>query len=387
MISSRIFRALGLAASLTVLAACDSAEERAEKHYQCGVELLDDGDVNRALVEFRNVLALNDSHKEARAAYAQAARGIGNISESYANYLRLVEEFPDDNVSRLALVEMAILTQNWNEAERHAVELVAAEGEVEGREVAELALEFRKAVIDQDTAGLRSLTRKAEELALENPNDPILQRILIEGYLSEQEYDKALEITDAAIAAAPNVRTFYRVRASIIQRSGDIDQLEAHLRGMIQQFPEDREIKTSLIRLLASGGKAEEAEAFMREELASATDKTTQHVSLIAFLRQVRGNDAALAEAEIAIAAYEENNLFRALKAGVLFDTNQRDDAIALLQNVVDTAEPSEETNRFKVTLAKMLLSVGNEVGARQLVEVVLADDTSNVDALKMSAN
>ncbi|NNE89988.1 MAG: tetratricopeptide repeat protein [Silicimonas sp.] len=387
MSTSRILRVGSLILFLTALTACDSAEERAEKHFQSGVELVEAGDIPRALVEFRNVFKLNDAHREARLEYAKASRSIGNIPESYSNYLRIVEEFPDDTQSRLALVEMAILTQNWDEAERHAEELLAAEGEVEGQDIAKLALEFRQAVLDQDASRLRELTLSAEELAATRPDDPILQRILIEGYLSEQEFEKALEVTDRAIASAPNVRTFYRVRASIIQRTGDMEELEKHLRGMIEQFPDDQEVKNALIRLLARDGKADDAEAFMRDELAAATEKTGAHVSLIAFLRQVRGDDAALAETEIAIAAYEDQSVFSALKSGILFDTGKESEAITLLQSVVDTAEPSEETDRFKITLAKMLLSTGNDVGARQLVETVLAGDASNVEALKMSAS
>lgn len=386
MNASRFFRVSSFLAVLFLLAACDSAEERAEKHFQSGIELLEAGDIRRALVEFRNVFKLDEGHREARLEYAKASRKIGNIPESYANYLRLVEEFPDDNQSRLALVEMAILTQNWQEAERHAEQLLAAEGDVEGRDIAKLALEFREAVIDQDASKLRELTRVAEDLAEANPDDPILQRILIEGYLSEQEFDKALEITDRAIASAPNVRTFYRVRASIIQRSGDMEKLEDHLRGMIEQFPEDQDVKNALISLLTRDGKADDAEAFMRAELAEAKNKTDSHVSLIAFLRQVRGNEAALEETEVAIAAYEDPKIFRALKSGILFDLGRRDEAITLLQSVVDAAEPGEETDRFKITLAKMLLGTGNDVGARQLVETVLASDARNVDALKMSA-
>lgn len=386
MFSLRSVRVIGLIAAMGALAACDSAEERAQKHFDSGIELLESGDVTRALVEFRNVLKLDQNHTEARRAYAKAARGVGNISASYSNYLRIVEEFPDDITSRLALVEMAILTQNWREAERHAAELVEAEGEVEGSEVAKLALRFRQAVLDEDVAELRALTRTAEELVTSRPEDQILQRILIEGYISEQEFEKALDVTNRAIAQAPNVRTFYRVRGSIIQRLGDLGKLEDHLRSMIAQFPEDQDVKADLIRLLASGGKSDDAEAFMRSELANATDKVGPHVSLIAFLRQIRGDDASLAEVDIAISTYEDNNLFRALKAGIFYDTNKREEAIALLQDVIDGSEPSEETNRFKVTLAKMLLGVGNEVGARQLVEVVLADDVSNVEALKMSA-
>jgi tetratricopeptide (TPR) repeat protein len=230
------------------------------------------------------------------------------------------------------------------------------------------------------------MTRIAEGLYETQSGDPILQRILIEGYLADQEFEKALEITDSAIEAAPNVRTFYRVRASILQRTGDIDGLEAHLRGMLEQFPDDQDVKSALIGLLTQDGKAEDAEAFMRAEIETAEDKTGPHVSLIAFLRQIKGNEAALAETETAIATYEDPAIFQALKSGILFDVGQQDEAITLLESVVESTEPGEENNRFKVTLAKMLLGTGNDVGARQLVETVLTEDATNVEALKMSA-
>jgi hypothetical protein len=71
-----------LCASL-LLAGCESSEERAEKHFQDGVELLEAGDVDRALVEFRNVFQLDGTHKEARRLYAQAEIDRGNIPAGY----------------------------------------------------------------------------------------------------------------------------------------------------------------------------------------------------------------------------------------------------------------------------------------------------------------
>ena len=63
-----------LCAAFLFLSACDTAEERAEKHYQAGLALLEEGDVERALVEFRNVFKLNGQHKEARLTYARLER-------------------------------------------------------------------------------------------------------------------------------------------------------------------------------------------------------------------------------------------------------------------------------------------------------------------------
>ena len=54
--------------SFGLLSACDSAEERAEEHYQKGLALIEEGEVDRALVEFRNVFKLDGYHEGARLA-------------------------------------------------------------------------------------------------------------------------------------------------------------------------------------------------------------------------------------------------------------------------------------------------------------------------------
>ena len=57
----------------SALSACDTAEERAEAHYQRAMALLAAGDDDRAMVEFRNVFRLNGEHVAARLAYAARA--------------------------------------------------------------------------------------------------------------------------------------------------------------------------------------------------------------------------------------------------------------------------------------------------------------------------
>ena len=52
--SRRVITAFALAATLA-LAACETSDEKAEGFYQAGLELLAAGDVERAIVSFRNV--------------------------------------------------------------------------------------------------------------------------------------------------------------------------------------------------------------------------------------------------------------------------------------------------------------------------------------------
>ena len=379
------FRSILLIAVLS-LAACDSAEERAEKHFQSGMELLEAGDPQRALVEFRNVFTLNKNHKEARLAYARTARALGNIPESYSNFLRISERDPSNMEARLALTEMAIVTQNWEEAERHGEVLLAAETPVEGSEIPGLALEFRKAVLGKDAPKVRELTRKAEALAADQPDNEILHRVLIEGYMAEGEIDKAIEITDRALAKSPDNGLFYRVKGMLLSQKDDPRLLEDHLRATIARFPEDEETKGLLVRLLAQEGDITGAKEFLRGEIEGADDKLAAHITLIAFIQGTEGPAAALAEVEAALPQYENANDLKALQAGLMFEEGQQQEAIAVLQGVVDGAAPGPDTDRYKVTLARMLVVTGNEVGARKLVGEVLESDPTQVEALKMRA-
>ena len=100
--------------------ACDTAEERAEAHYQRGVELLAAGEVDRALVEFRNVFRLNGDHTKARLAYAGVLRERGEMREAYGQYLRLVEQDPDSLEGRKQVAQLALSMGNLPDATTHA---------------------------------------------------------------------------------------------------------------------------------------------------------------------------------------------------------------------------------------------------------------------------
>ncbi len=385
MTIARRLKIAAISVSILALAACDSAEDRAEAHFESSVALIESGDVERGLVELRNVLTLNEFHVEGRKLYARTLREAGNIAESYQQYRRLVETTPDDLESRLALAEMAISAQNWDEAERHGAVLIQANAELEGTEVVDLTLRFRTAVLDEDNSAVRELTREALALVAKYPDDVTLRQVIVEGLVRDGDYAGAIEQLDVAIELAPDERRFYMAKARALAQLQDAQGLEDFLRETVTRFPEDTDSKLALIRLYSSQGKSGEAADFLRE-LAESTGKDSDVVTLIAFLRQTEGNDAALTEIESRLATTETPDFLNALRSAIYFETNRRDEAISLMQSIVDGAEPSEQNDRFKVSLAKMLLAEGNEVGARQIVEEVLSHDNAQTDALKMSA-
>ena len=94
------------------LAACDTAEERAEAHTSAAGAARR-GRPDRAMVEFRNVFRLNGDHGAARLAYAGLLRDRGEIGEAYGQDPRLVEQDPGDVAGHRGLAELALEIQDF----------------------------------------------------------------------------------------------------------------------------------------------------------------------------------------------------------------------------------------------------------------------------------
>ena len=384
---SSLHRGLILIFALGFLAACESAEDRAEDHYQNSLELLESGDVERALVELRNVLSLNEFHVEGRRLFAETVRARGDFSAAYANFLRLSEENPDDMPARLALSEMAIEAQNWEEAERHSTVLLNANAQLDGVDVVDIVLQYRRAVLAEDQQAIDEILSRAIALTEARPNDSTLLRTIIDILLRRNETDRAMAFIDQAIAVAPTAPIYYQLKSSILAENEDFVGLEAHMRATVDAFPDDDETKGLLVRLLTSMGQPERAEAFLREQIANTEDNLDLQVALVGYLRQIHGGEAALAEIDAALDDFNDAPSLLALRAGLLFDGGDREAGIAQMQSVVDNAsEEDDDLSGYKISLARMLIAERNEVGARQLVEDVLAVDSAHVAALKLSA-
>ncbi len=217
----------------------------------------------------------------------------------------------------------------------------------------------------------------------EMPESPVLSNVLIDYRVRDEDFEGALSEIDKALKSRPEDLELYRTRLVLLERMGDVSGVESQLREMVAAFPDNDQVRGSLIRWYLSRGNVDAAEAFLRER-AEAEPETVR--DLIQFLARFVGADAALSELDRVIAAGRDDLELKAMRAGLRFSAGDREAAIEELTALIETTEPSDERRRMQVALAKMLGTTGNQVGARALVEEVLAEDESNVEALKMRA-
>lgn len=378
---------LTLIIGVGLLAACDTAEERAEKHFQTALEHLENDDIERATIEFRNVFKLNGTHKEARLAFARMQRERGATPEAYGQYLRLVEQYPDNLEGRQALADMALQNGDWDEVERHgraAAEI--APDDMQARAIL-AALEYRAATNDQNSAAQVAAFESAQSLLAEDPDLISAHQVVIDKLIQDRDWPAAVDALDAALQAAPDFTTLYTMRLAVLAEMDDTDSIEAQMLEMTKRFPDDPNVDALLLNWYLTSKDFAAAEAYMRSEIEPDADSPDSHIRLIRFLNDYRSPEAALAELDAALTTSgPHDTAYRALRAVFTYESGNPKAAIAELQDVLASAEPSAETDNIKTTLARMLNTTGNTDQAKALVEEVMASDARHVGAIKLKA-
>lgn len=388
-VSRPVLLALMLATSLS-LSACQSADEKAEAYYQSGLALLAAGDEERALIEFRNTFKYNGFHKEARQTYADILVKQGNVAEAYSQYLRLIEQYPDTPDVRLTLAELAAEAQNWDEVERHGQAAIALVPQDPRARAIKVLLAYRTAVLTGNETDRDRVAAEAKTLLEEIPGSPLAQRVMIDRLLSGPDPKLAQPYLDGAIAQNPQSLEFQMLKFRLLVQNNDIDGTGAQLQRMFALFPDNQDVKTSLIQWYMVQQDLDGAEGFLRKLAGDVTGPTEGHLAVVQFLQAARSAQAAGQELDALIAANAGTpnaDLYAALRATLEFETGKTAEAITAMEAILASAAPSDQTRRIKGMLARMLDSTANRVGARALVEEVLAEDATNVDALKLRAS
>lgn len=373
------------------LAACQSGEERAEEHYQSAIALRDSGDFDRARVEFLNVFQNNGRHRGARSDFAAMLRDQGDLRGSYSQYLRLVEQYPDDVEGRIALAEMALQFSNWEEAARHGARVLEMGLQEDPRvTVIEVYLDYLDAIEEDDAPARRAAFDQAALLQAAQPDNLLLRRLEIDHLLREGDSEAALAELDLALEAEPDNRLLHDLRLALLVDLERRDAFEAQLNDMLERFPSDEELPGMLMRFYMAEQDIPAAIAFLYEQAEEAESTDTRNDALAALV-QLRlgseGDEAALAEIDRIITEHPDDNvMFRVLRASIQYDRGDSDGAVTALEAMLEEELSQVEQGQIRVMLARILVRQGNPVGARALVEQVLEVDSVNAEALKMQA-
>lgn len=377
----RRLSAIALAAVLG-LSACDSVEDRVDRHYDRAVALLGEGERERARIEFRNALRLNENHVGSRFNIGRFFEEDGDLRAAVANYNLVAELDAEHLEARRRLAQIYLAGGVQDEAEQFLAEALAL-----APDDADL-LATRAALLLASGDPAAAIDAANAALALD-PESVSANALVVAAMIAQDRPSAALEFVEKLLERAPNEPAFNLQRLRLLGQLNDLDGVKGQLRLMAERFPDEIQFRRALVQLHIELREFDAAEAELRG-IVEQTDSVESRIDLLRFVIAARGLDEGrdLLDRFVAEATSREQALdLRFAKAELEARLGDMATARETLTDLAADHAGSVDGDRAQLMLARFDMQGGDVSAARQRVDQVLARDSDNVEALALSAS
>ena len=370
MMDGKTVRTL-LAASICVaLAACSTKAERIESGLRKGAQYVANFEWDKASVEARNVLQMDAKNAGAYLIAAEVEDGKGSLRNAFANYSKVVELQPSSIDGRLGLARIYLLTGDVDKPQGLIDGVLAAEPQNARAQALQVALMARQGRKDEALAGADRIVRSGRPLAADSS-------LALAGlYFNAKAFEPALAVLDRAIAADPKDSRLPQMAAEIAQSAPADSPVAARAVDYYSKAAAATPLSDAVWRGWAAmhirRNELARAETVLRDSLKAEPDDGARQIALLVFLGQYRDKQEAEKEFHVAIDAHPKDMDLRFALAQFLFAQKRIDDAVPVLQAIIDKSRDAPSAVTARGQLAALDLESGKTEQARTLLAEVL---------------
>jgi len=366
---------------LTLVVACESPEEKEARHYERGVELYEEGQDEKAMVEFRNVLRLNPKNADAIFHVGLIHERAKRLKPAFAAFEQATIEQPSFVAAQFKLANTALELANRTLAPGLVDRAAKAADAIEKAEPGNpdgLMMKAAVALVRGETQAALDLAKAALEKA---PADEEATAVLAGAYARLGENERALVLLDEAIAAAPASVTLRLGRIALLEGADDVEALAKTYDELIALEPENLDYRLALAKFHREDGDLASAETVLRQAIDSSLLTQETASALVELVYQQHGFEAAEAELVRLIARASDNIDLRFRLAELYAGAERAPDAERTLEAIIKDAETQKTADDARAEIAQLRFGAGDVDGARNVVEDILAGDPDHPKA------
>ena len=365
--------------TVALLSGCSSSQERAQSYYQHGVELLANGETDKAVLEFRNALKLEKNFVPALYSLADVEQQRGNFDQA-VRLLTNVTELDTSHVkARIGLATIYLAGGDLEDAQKYTDQAY----ELAPKDPGVLALKAAVALKLDNRGDAVKLADQALEIDPQNIDALI---VLASERLLAGDPKGALPFLDKGEKADERNIGVQLFKAKVLSALGDKAGVEGVFSKLVGLYPDNVSFRDALARWYLAAGQPDKGEQVLTDFAAARPDDTSAALAVISFIKQTKGDAAAEAELKSRIAKGGDVSALQLALADLLVGEKKSDDAIALLRQLADKSKNTDQRSAARLRLAQLMLANKDLAGASQQADAVLADDSKNVDALTVRA-
>jgi len=362
-----------------ILSACDSSADRAQSHYERGLELAQEGEPVKASLEFRNALKLDNQFTAALFELGKAEEQQQNFESAFRIYNSVAEQDQEHVASRVRMASILLAANQLDPAMDTIEDALALE---EGNPAALVV----KATIELKLNNRGEATRLANQVLEQNPTNPDALTVLASERLLASDPEGALAFLDQAPPESERNVGMQILRLTALDSMKDSQGVEEQFVRLIELFPETQAFNDGLVRWYLANDRQDDAEQTMRDFVETNPDDEEAKLKLIAFLNSVKSADEAIAQLEDYAAAPDASHRIKIGLAALKFENDLKPEAMSLMRDIIENAANDVDRNSARIRLARMHLNANEVAEAGELVKQVIDADAKNVDALTLRA-
>ena len=284
-------RRIILVFAVFLIAGCSSPEEKAQRYYERGMELLSKQDYVKAGIEFKNAVQNKKDLIGAWRGLLEVELHNRNVQGAVPILRTIVELDPKDVDSKLKLGHYLLVAGEVDQA----LDLANAAIALDGRNPNPLALKAAALLKLKDATGAK---REAEAALAIDPANAEAAIVLAVERMIRGDTDGALMILDRPGITYKSQDEFaiQLVKLQIFEKSGDVKQQEALLRKLVDLYPSEPALQRSLINLYVKQKRYDDGEKELRAFAAAHSSDAAAGLNVVRFLHQFKGPAAARQE-------------------------------------------------------------------------------------------
>jgi cellulose synthase operon protein C len=363
---------------LSTLVGCSTPEEKAQKYFEKGMELLE-SDPAKAKLEFQNALQMKKNMTPAIYGMALAAEKQADWQATFVLLNKVLEEDPQHIEATVKVGQLFLAAGELNKAK----EMVDKAFAINKDNLNAIVLQ---ASIDLKQNKFADAVSKAQQVLKRDPKSTDAIMVLASERYASKDVPGAINYIDQGLKLNEKNLVMHLFKIQALETTGNIEQTENAYTRVIEVFPENYMIRTKLAEFYYNNNKKAEAETQLRYLVEKQPDQLEPKINLAKYLSATKGESAGLQELEKMAAESPDNYELSFYLIGLYEKQKNTEAADKLLNAIVKNAGDKPEGLKAKVKVASKLLQAKQKQKAVALLDEVLEADGGQQDALMLKA-
>lgn len=349
-------------------------QEREAAHIERGNEYLKAGELNKARIEYKNAAKINPLNPETSYRWGLVEEAEGRVRSAYANFLRSEQQDPKFVPALLKIAHYNLVVDQYDIVNAKLSSALEIEPENAQARALQAAMYLREKKFE-------AAEKEARFALSKQPSNITAYSVLAGIHIAQNDIPKAETFINEGIKQNPEDISLLLLKVRLYEDPLNIDKINEAYEAIFKLKPEDASLRKVLATIYTNAGRIDDAENTLRTAVKDIPENWPLKQTLILFMSKQRSHAAAEKELQDMIVQHPKRGQLYLWLSELYIEHGKIDQAVAVLQNMVELETESTSELSAKASLARISFKKGNREIADKMIKAILEKAPTHLEA------